>query len=82
VSILLHAKMDEVNEETVTAESAQEVELKFLDNIVDGVTKKLAVKIGDLTNGAINIDSILSGQIKVDGNRYIDKMLMKMAEKT
>jgi hypothetical protein len=54
---------------------------KLKDNFVDEVTKKIAEEIRDRTNGTVNIESILNGQVKVDGNAYIDKMLSTVSEK-
>jgi len=43
--------------------------------------QNLEQKIRDATNGAVQIDSILKGQVKIDGNGYIDKVLTKLTEK-
>jgi len=50
-------------------------------NVIDGFTKQIAEKIRDITDGTVNIDSILDGKIKVDANGYIDKILTSVSEK-
>ncbi|XP_037033643.1 uncharacterized protein LOC119072507 isoform X1 [Bradysia coprophila] len=46
---------------------------KLKDGIIDAGTDLVSKIIKDKTDGAVTIQSIVNGQIKVDANEYIDK---------
>ncbi|XP_037037990.1 uncharacterized protein LOC119075616 [Bradysia coprophila] len=54
---------------------------KLKDGIIDAGTELVSKIIKDATDGAVTVQSIVNGQIKVDANAYVDKAVSLLNDK-